>query len=361
LPGCEGFSCERFPENVYCRDGKTRNPIHQFQVFPGAKIRLEFSRITEWGYELAAPREDTTPEQKLGTIRCADSQPIPGACEEYEEVCTGDLVPFCKNQKDECEHELKLFEDHCRTERIMERDCGFLGLGSCEEVLKEDRRICERVEVGKECVKWKSTCEGEAEMICPKTERRCKKPAVACQQWTTEFYSKYTYSEPWVRPRTVNLSNGQTIEQLWDGLDIEFSWLREDGTTFEKVTCPLKAFANRVEGYSITATLDNQMDSNCQPFNAWNTQSGRWPQIAVVNRIHYQRPYLCGTLEWTRSIVADPTSSEKVRDRVTYACPELNQVSNQPIVNHYRPIVDLEGTVSILGRSMDTVSSIIRP
>ncbi len=362
LPGCDGFSCERFPDNVYCRNGRTTNPIHHFQVFPGAKIKLAFDRITEWGYELPAPREDTTPEQKRGTIRCADSQPIPGACEEYEEFCPVDKVPFCKQQKDECEQDRKLFEDHCRNERVTERSCGFLGLGSCHEVLRENRTICERVEVGHECMKWKTTCEGEVEMVCPKTDRRCKKPALACNQWTTEFYSKYTYSEPWVRPRTIDINHGQTIEQLWDGLDIEFSWLNSDGKTWESVTCPLKAFPNRIEGYSITAILDNQADTDCQPFNSWNTQEGRWPQVAIVNHITYERPYLCGSLEWTRSIVANPGDGERVMDRLRYFCPERNaEISNKPIVNTYQPIVDLEGTVSILGRSMDTVSSMVRP
>jgi hypothetical protein len=363
MPGCDGFSCEKFPDNVYCRNGRTRSPIHHFQVFPGAKIRLSFDRITEWGFELPAPREDTTADQRKGVIRCADSQPIPGACEEYEEFCPVDRIPFCKNQKDECEQEHKLYEDQCRTERVTDRSCGFLGLGHCQEVLKQNTVTCEKVESGTECLKWKTTCAGETEMICPKTDRRCKKPAIVCNQWTTEFYSKYTYSEPWVRPRTIDLSRGQTIEQLWDGLDIEFSWLKEDGKTWGSVTCPLKAFPNRIEGYSITVSLDNQGDTDCQPFNTWNTQAGRWPQIAIINHIGYERSYLCGTLEWTRSITADPGVKERVMDRLSYRCPEKAQVgaSDKPVVNTYQPIVDLEGTVSILGRSMDTVSSMVRP
>ncbi|MEK6706669.1 MAG: hypothetical protein AABZ06_12865 [Bdellovibrionota bacterium] len=362
LPGCDGFSCEKFPDNVYCRSSRTKNPIHYFQVFPGAKIRFSFDRITEWGFELPAPREDTSAEQKRGTIRCADSQAIPGACEEYEEYCATDKIPFCKNTKDECDKEHKLFQDQCKTERVTERSCGFLGLGQCDEVLKENRVTCEKIEVGTECLKWKSTCQGEIEMICPKTDRRCKKPATTCNQWTTEFYSKYTYSEPWVRPHTIDIHNGQTIEELWDGLDLEFSWLADDGKTINRVSCPLKAFHSRVEGYSITLILDNQDDTECQPFNSWNTRDGRWPEIALINHISFEKPYLCGTLEWTRSISADLTSKERVIDQLNYRCPERgSESSDKPIVNTYQPIVDLEGSVSIMGRSMDTVSSMPRP
>ena len=325
IPGCKDFSCEKFSENPYCRFPKHRNPIHAFQVFPGAKIKLSFDRITEWGFELPSPREDTTADQKKGTIKCADTEPIPGACVEYEEYCPVDKVPFCKHQKDDCVEEHTIFQDYCRNERTTERSCGFLGLGHCKEVLKENRTICEHVEAGHECLRWKSSCDGEVEMVCPRTERRCKTPAVTCNQWTTEFYSKYTYSEPWVRPQTLNLDKGQTIEQLWDGLDLEFSWLEEDARTWHSVACPIKAFANRVDGYSITVLLENQDDTSCQPFNTWNTQPGRWPQIAVVNHINFEKPYLCGTLEWTHSIAADPNAKEHVVDRLEYRCSERQE------------------------------------
>ena len=359
LPGCPEFSCSKFPDNVYCRDGKTKADVNQFQVFPGAKLKLSFSRATEWGYELDFPRNDTPEEMKKGVLKCADSRQIPGACLEYENICPVAKVDYCpKPSPNTCGEPRDIYTEHCHDEVTYESNCGFLGWGHCTQELKQKVHKCEQVKTGTECLKWNESCDVKLEPRCPVQEiTQCKTPVQVCEQYTSEFYSKYTFSEPWVRPRTVDLDQGETVTELWSGLDIEFTSLNPDGKTFRKTTCPLLAFAHEMTGHhTLTVKLDNQEGTDCQPFNEWNSREGRWPSIAIVNHISYPRNYRCGTLEWTHAVDSNPKSSTHVVDRMVFSCLETGEKSDHYIIRSYQPIVDLFGTISILGRSIDTIS-----
>lgn len=355
IPGCQDFSCQKFPESVYCRTPQAKATVHAFQVFPGSKIKLDVHRITEWTRELIAPSDETPSTAKNGTLKCADSQPIPGACTEYEEICVEPEISYCSQPKEVCLSDRSIYEDHCQLETKYERGCGFLGLGICEYTIKDSKKTCSKIEVGKECLRWSTECQVEFKHICPKKERRCKTPTTACQQYTTEFYSRYVYSEPWVRPRSLDLSKGETIEQLWDGLEAEISWLAEDGIIWKSVSCPLKAFRHEMNGTTLVFEIANQPNTNCQPFNDWNIKEGRWPTLSIVNHISFDRMFLCGSLDWTHTVNVNPHQKERIIDQLLYSCPEAQIQSSSPIVQVYRPIIDLQGTVSILGRSLGTL------
>lgn len=333
-------------------------PIHSFQVFPGAKVRVSLSRITEWRKEFDLPRDDMAPSLQRDTLKCADEQVVAGGCSEYRNKCPVALIDFCQQPKDECEIKERIFQDHCSESTVFERSCGFLGLGYCTDRVKERHISCQKIETGDFCKKYKMNCQVPLQRVCPVEEvRECVAPIKACEEYTVESFSKYTFSTPFPKPRVLDLEIGETPQQLWEGIYLEFTSRKSDGSV-EQVVCPILDFPHWLEGrLNLVVRLENRSAGLCHPFNGWNSKDGNLPSIAILNKISFERKYRCGSLEWTHSVLVNSKSGQHTQDRMTYSCPETGASSSKSLFYQYLPEVDLEGYLSILGRSMQNLET----
>lgn len=167
------------------------------------------------------------------------------------------------------------------------------GGGNCEDV-------CETVQTGTQCAKYED-------------------------HWVTA--TTFAKQEPLMSQMDQPAG---TIQTLYEGLALEFTWGSQKNGDFKEVTCPLNIFQRVGKGESLTVTLENK--PGCGVFSE---DSKNNPMVSLVNNIQTPKRYKAGreVVRWDGKVLESPTESE------------------------YVPFVSFTGTVSVKGFDMMTVFS----